>query len=95
MMRRLQAFCGVRVLTYTLMPSHFHLLCEVPQARELSDAELLDRIQAGFLKADLDFHRAIYAAARNKLIVLVAEFVLNIMDPWVCKSLEVSGRYKQ
>ena len=47
-MRRLEAFSGVRVLTYALMSNHFHLLCEVPQARELSEAELLDRIQAGY-----------------------------------------------
>ena len=48
LMRRLEAFSGVRVLTYALMSNHFHLLCEVPQARELSEAELLDRIQAGY-----------------------------------------------
>src|SRR5258708_33717959 len=33
LMRRLEAFCGVRVLTYTRMSNHFHLLCEVPQAQ--------------------------------------------------------------
>ena len=48
LMRRLEAFSGVRVLTYSLMSNHFHLLCEVPQAQELSEAELLDRIQAGY-----------------------------------------------
>ena len=47
LMRRLEAFSGVRVLTYALMSNHFHLLCEVPQAQELSEAQLLDRIQAG------------------------------------------------
>ena len=47
-MRQLEAFTGVRVLNYALMSNHFHLLCEVPQARELSEAELLDRIQAGY-----------------------------------------------
>jgi len=46
------------------------------------------------LKADLDFHRAIYAASGNKLIVTVAEFVLNMVAPWVRKSLDVSGRYR-
>ena len=30
------------------MSNHFHLLCEVPQARELSEAELLERIQAAY-----------------------------------------------
>ena len=47
-MRRLEAFSGIRVLTYSLMSNHFHLLCEVPQAQELSEAELLERIQAGY-----------------------------------------------
>ena len=47
-MRRLEAFSGIRVLTYALMSNHFHLLCEVPQAQELSEAVLLDRIQAGY-----------------------------------------------
>jgi putative transposase len=51
LMRRLEAFTGLRVLTYTLMSNHFHLLCEVPQARALSEAELLDRIQAGYGRA--------------------------------------------
>ena len=48
LMRRLEAFSGVRVLTYALMSNHFHLLCEVPQAQEPSEAELLERIQAGY-----------------------------------------------
>lgn len=46
------------------------------------------------LKADLDFHRAVYRAAGNKLIVVVAEFVLNMVAPWVKRSLEVSGRQR-
>ena len=48
LMRRLEAFSGIRVLTYSLMSNHFHLLCEVPQAEELSEAQLLQRIQAGY-----------------------------------------------
>ena len=47
-MRQLEAFSGVRVLIYVLMSNHFHLLCQVPQAQELSETELLDRIQAGY-----------------------------------------------
>ena len=46
LMRRLEAFSGVRVLTYTLMANHFHLLCEVPEPRVLSQSEVLERIQA-------------------------------------------------
>jgi putative transposase len=48
LMRRLEAFSGVRVLTYALMSNHFHLLCEVPEPETLSEAEVLERIEAGF-----------------------------------------------
>src|SRR5260370_15902505 len=48
LMRRLEAFSGVRVLTYTLMSNHFHLLCEVPEPKALSEAEVLERIEAGY-----------------------------------------------
>jgi hypothetical protein len=30
------------------MSNHFHLLYEVPQGRELSEAQLLERIQVGY-----------------------------------------------
>ncbi|HYY26763.1 MAG TPA: transposase [Chthoniobacterales bacterium] len=47
MMRRLAAFCCIRVLNYSLMSNHFHLLCEVPEPRVLSEAEILERVEAG------------------------------------------------
>jgi REP element-mobilizing transposase RayT len=37
-MRKCEAFCGVRVLTYCLMSNHFHILVEVPPKK---DAEAL------------------------------------------------------
>ena len=48
LMRRLEAFTGVRILTYALMANHFHLLCEVPEPKILSELELLERIEAGY-----------------------------------------------
>ncbi len=36
-------FCGVKVLTYTILSNHFHVLVKVPQATNISDAELLRR----------------------------------------------------
>jgi putative transposase len=48
LMRRLEAFCGVRVLTYALMANHFHLLCEVPSPKPLSQSQVLERIEAGY-----------------------------------------------
>lgn len=44
-MRNLEAFTGVRVVTYCLMSNHFHLLLEVPDREELApltEAELLE-----------------------------------------------------
>jgi putative transposase len=45
-MRRLEAFSGVRVLDYVIMGNHFHLVCEVPEPRPLSQNEVLERIGA-------------------------------------------------
>src|ERR1700731_2697163 len=46
LMRGLEAFTGIRVLEYVLMSNHFHLLCEVPVPRPLSQSEVLVRIEA-------------------------------------------------
>jgi putative transposase len=48
LMRQLEAFTGVRVLTYALMANHFHLLCQVPEAKALSESEVLARIEARY-----------------------------------------------
>jgi len=44
MMRRAEAFCGVRVLTYALMSNHFHLLVEVPEHVGVDETELVRRV---------------------------------------------------
>ncbi|MFA5265951.1 MAG: transposase, partial [Opitutaceae bacterium] len=36
-------FCGVEVVTYTIMPNHFHVLVRVPKKGKISDKELLRR----------------------------------------------------
>jgi hypothetical protein len=41
----LEDFTGIRVIAYALMGTHYHLECEVPPARVLSDEELLGRIE--------------------------------------------------
>jgi putative transposase len=48
LMRRLEKACCVQVLTYAVMSNHFHILCRVREQRMLSDAELLDCIEAGY-----------------------------------------------
>jgi REP element-mobilizing transposase RayT len=46
LMRRQEAFSGVRVVDYVIMSNHFHLLCDVPDPRPLSQEEMLARIEA-------------------------------------------------
>ncbi len=43
-------FCGVKVLTYCIMSNHFHVLVRVPEAAEVSDAELLRRYKVLYPK---------------------------------------------
>lgn len=43
MMWRIADFCGVEVVTYAIMPNHFHVLVRVPEAHAIDDAELLRR----------------------------------------------------
>jgi putative transposase len=39
-------FAGLQVLTYCLMTNHTHILVRVPLPGEVSDAELVDRVEA-------------------------------------------------
>ena len=48
LMRRWAAFSGIRILRYVLMANHFHLLCEVPEPKPLTQSELLKRIEDGY-----------------------------------------------
>jgi putative transposase len=48
LMRRWAAFCGIRILDYVLMANHFHILCEVPEPKPLTQRELLGRIEEGY-----------------------------------------------
>ena len=48
LMRRWAVFGGIRILKYVLMANHFHILCEVPEPKPLTQSELLERIEAGY-----------------------------------------------
>lgn len=43
-------YCGVQVLTYTILDNHFHILVRVPQWSAPSDAELLRRYEVLYPK---------------------------------------------
>ncbi len=38
-------YCGVQILSYTILSNHFHVVVRVPQEQPVSDAELLRRYQ--------------------------------------------------
>ena len=64
-MRQVQAFSGVRVLTWTILSNHFHLLLEVPPRPEadLTDEEILERCRAlyssrGMIAVEWEFAEA-------------------------------------
>jgi len=45
-MRQVEAFSGVRVVTWTILSNHFHVLLEVTAPEELDDAAILQRCRA-------------------------------------------------
>jgi putative transposase len=45
MMRRQGAFCGIQLITYSVMSNHFHILLRVPEQPELEDRDLLNRVR--------------------------------------------------
>ncbi|WP_168433342.1 transposase [Pontiella sulfatireligans] len=49
-MRKLEAFSGLRILTYCIMSNHFHILVEVPNITDLDDDALLDRLRTFYSK---------------------------------------------
>ena len=46
LIKRQARFCGVQLVTYTIMSNHFHLLVRVPPKQEPDDQELLARMEA-------------------------------------------------
>lgn len=45
MIWKVAEFCGIEVITYAVMPNHFHVLIRVPIRTPISDEELLRRYQ--------------------------------------------------
>ncbi len=46
LMRGAETFCGVRVVTYAILSNHFHILTEVPDRQDVSEAEVVARLAA-------------------------------------------------
>jgi REP element-mobilizing transposase RayT len=51
-LRDLEGFCCLQIITYAILSNHFHILVKVPKRRAISDAELVHRL--GFIYDDLE-----------------------------------------
>ena len=54
LMFNVAVFSGVEILTFALMDNHFHILVKVPQAHEVNDVELVEKMRVlyGDVKTD-------------------------------------------
>ncbi len=82
-------YCGVRVITYTIMSNHFHVLLNVPQRAPVSDAELLRRYKVLYPTPTK------YQSAR--LAVIEAELATNGPEAraWRRRQLALMGDVSQ
>jgi putative transposase len=97
LMRRLSAFSGVNVLTFSVMSNHFHLLCEVPEPRELTLEEVLERIEAGYgpqRVRELRNELAQHGREPEQWKLLLASYCKRMNDV-SCFIKELKGRFAQ
>jgi REP element-mobilizing transposase RayT len=87
--RQVADYCGVEVLTYTLMANHFHVLVRVPRQEPVSDEELLRRFSVLYPKPTA------YQSAR--LDVVRAELASNgpNAQAWRRRQLALMGDISQ
>ena len=45
MLWKLAGFCGMEVITYCMMANHFHVLIRVPEPPQLTDGQLVERLE--------------------------------------------------
>ena len=46
MIWKMAGFCGIEIVTYCVMANHFHVLVRVPEPAQLTDAQLIERLEA-------------------------------------------------
>ncbi|MDR2676398.1 MAG: transposase, partial [Opitutaceae bacterium] len=82
-------YCGVQILTYTILSNHFHVLVRVPPAAEISDVELLRRYHVMYPKPTL------YQAARLDVIEAQLKTGGPEADAWRKRQLALMGDISQ
>ena len=54
LMRRVEKFSCIHVLTHSILDNHWHMVIEVPERRNLTDEEFLERLAALYKKELVD-----------------------------------------
>ena len=54
LLRRVEEFCGVKVLAYAFMSNHFHIFIYVPEREDICEGEILRRITILYRDASLN-----------------------------------------
>ena len=89
MMRKVEDFSGVKVLTYAVFSNHFHILAHVPKRVTISDAELIRRLRVVYGKTLVDQYEALLKQARAGLRSVMLSFGNDM--PWS----QVSHKYRK
>ena len=63
MMRKMEAFTGVNVVTYVIMSNHFHLLLKVDSSASISDEEVICRVSTFYGSEHAELLKREYQAA--------------------------------
>jgi putative transposase len=69
-LRAVETFAGIRVLTWTILSNHFHVLLEIPEKPEdfdLPDVEFWQRIEALYSDEEVDEIRATFRSFRVEI----------------------------
>ena len=91
LMRRVEEFSGVKVLTYCVMSNHFHILVHVPERQEISDAELVRRLGLLYPRMLVKQIAAELAEARKEAKKTGNERVVNrVRERWLRRMYDVS-----
>ena len=75
LMRKVEGFSGVRILTWVALDSHWHILLHVPPREEVSDSTLLERLAFLYPEDVVEEVRAKLAEYREDGLNVAAELL--------------------
>ena len=76
-------FCHIKILTHTILDNHFHIVCRAPGPFQLTDPQLLAKLQAFYgprSRQALEFETALNKSKPIPLTKLRARYLARIGD---------------